>query len=65
MTAGAEEGVRPVLTLTAAAAAKWVAAFAFMTATLYFLHTGRRDRDVDRLFWAAVCGLLTGLIAAI
>lgn len=60
-----QEGVRPVLTLTGVAAAKWVAAFAFMTATLYFLNTGRRNNDVGRLYWAAVCGLLTGLIAAI
>ena len=34
-------------------------------ACLYFLNTGKKRRDLDRLIWAGVFGLLTALVFAL
>ena len=44
-------------TLTRAAEAKFLASAILSTLCLFFLSSGRKTNDPDRLFWALACGL--------
>jgi len=47
--------------MTPRLALRLVVACAFGVLSVYLLSTGRRDKDVEKLIWAAVCGLLTAV----
>lgn len=56
---GAGTGAKLGFQLTQAVVAKAVFAMLLGAMAFYYLHTGRRNNDPGRLFWAAVFGVLT------
>lgn len=58
-------GAKLGMKLTQAVVAKAVFASLLAAMAFYYLHTGRRNNDPGRLFWAAVFGVLTLLVLAL
>ncbi len=58
----AEAGPKATWTLSEATGIKGMLSMILASLTVYLLHTGRRDNDINRLFLAAVAGILTFLV---
>ena len=65
ISAGGAAAARLGFHPTPALALKAMLSCAFGAATVYYLHTGRRDADMGKLLWAGVFGVLTFLVFAI
>lgn len=62
LESSAAGGAQARLVMTPLLLAKLFLACIFGLAALYLLHTGKKRKDLDRLVWGGIFGLLTALV---